>query len=258
MSNFTGARYNMLLRFFVLTILMVVSGVFSEKLKMYLCLDEMISSAGSDSNGLQAKLVYGYIDGKKTECMSEYEFRERFFKEEFARENAVNESSQKIVEKGESFNVNAISGIKNLKSADLRGFDLKGVDLSEADLQNANLESADLRDADLRNANLSGANLEFSYLKGANLSNADLTGANLKNAYLHQSDLSGVKGFDLEQLRITQTVYNAKLEPELLEIAKKECPNRFTDPGSQWKCKYYSRIDSIIPEEKRANRRSFK
>ncbi|MDO5577300.1 MAG: pentapeptide repeat-containing protein [Fibrobacter sp.] len=246
-----------LLKIVVLSLLMEISGVFSEELKMYLCLDEMMAQAKPGENAMSNKLVYGYIDGKKTECMSEYEFRAKFFRDEFTKDNPSYEDSVSITKRQKRHGGKG-SVKKDLKSADLRGADFKGADLSGADLREANLGSADFRNANLTNANLAGANLEYAYFKGANLTNADLTGAVFKGTYLHLANLTGAKGFDMEQLRRTETVYNAILDPELEEIAKKESPNRFIDPGSYWKCNYYSDPDSVLPKEKRAKRRSFK
>ncbi len=79
-----------------------------------------------------------------------------------------------------------LSGVGNLRVADLTGADLRDADLTDADLRDADLRVADLRDADLRDADLRGA-----YLRGADLRGAYLRGADLRGAYLRDADLRG-------------------------------------------------------------------
>ena len=76
----------------------------------------------------------------------------------------------------------------------------------------ANLELADLTKVDLRCANLRWVNF-----KGANLEGANFKGANLKNAYY----------LTIEQLSKVETLYDAKLDEELLNSLRKEHASLF-------------------------------
>ncbi len=82
-------------------------------------------------------------------------------------------------------------------------------------------EKADLSDANLSDADLSGAKLSGAKLRGsAYLRGTDLSGANLRGAYL-----SVVLGLSIEQLSTVETLYEAKLDPELMEQVKDKYPH---------------------------------
>ncbi|HEX3020728.1 MAG TPA: pentapeptide repeat-containing protein [Chitinispirillaceae bacterium] len=231
---------------------------------IYLCLDSMMSISKFDGKS-PPKLVYGYINGKKTECMSEHELRARFSEVEFNQQKTAQPDSQKLLEtSGKKRNARILKlkdavykGKKDLAGVDLRGCDLKGVDLSGADLHNANLESADLRNANLCNANLRGTSLEFAYLKDANLKNADITNARLKGTYLQYANLSGVEGLTLEHIRVVTSVYNTIFDSEMMEMVKEYCPNKLKDPGWQWRPTVFE-TDSVIPDKERVNSKKFR
>lgn len=235
----------------------------AEEPTMYLCLDSMMQKFNEDGKSPQ-KLVYGYINGKKTECMSEYEFRARLSKETFEQKRSAEPDSQRLLEtKGLRRKLpktarNAIDkGNKNLAGADFRGCDLSGLDLSGANLEGANLESADLRGANLNKANLRNANLRFAYLKNADLQQADLTDSDLKGTYFQGADLTNTTGLNLENIRHVTSIYQSDLDAELLEAVKEYCPNRLKDPGFQWQTSYVPEIGTISDEE-RADRRKFR
>jgi uncharacterized protein YjbI with pentapeptide repeats len=118
----------------------------------------------------------------------------------------------KILKEHKKWRENEDEGKKaNLSNANLSGAYLFGADLSGADLSDANLS-----DADLSGAKLSGAKLRGSaYLRGT-----DLSGANLRGAYL-----SVVLGLSIEQLSTVETLYEAKLDPELMEQVKDKYPH---------------------------------
>ncbi len=143
----------------------------------------------------------------------------------------------------------------DLQRADLRDADLWGADLWGADLQRANLRGAflwgaflggaflgganlritNLQRADLRGANLRGANLEGANLRITNLQRADLRGANLlitnlEGAYLGKANLEGARNLTIEQLSNVTTLYEAKLDPELEELIKKDYPHLLEEP----------------------------
>lgn len=235
-----------------------------QKLSMYLCLDSMMKDY-QKSGKSPVKLVYGYIDGKKTECMSEYELRARYSEAEFKKKKTAEVDSQKLLEKSgkRKKNVKTMKirdaiffGKKDLAGVDLRGCDLKGADLSGANLVNANLESADLRGANLSGANLRGASLEFAFLKNANLNNADLTDARLKGAYLHHANLSNVQGLTLDHIRVVTSVYQATLDSEMMKLINEYCPGKMKDPGWQWQATVFD-SDSTIPENERVKSKLF-
>lgn len=220
----------------------VFHGFAEQNTTMFLCLDSMMQKYRQDGKS-PPKLVYGYINGKKTECMSEYELRARFSEVQLKERKSTEVDSQQLLEnsgkrrsvKDQKIEDGVFRGKKDLAGADLRGYDLNGVDLSGADLTNANLESADLRNANLSNANLSGTSLEFAFLKNANLKNADLSNARFRGAYFQNADLRGVEGLTLEHIQAVTTVCNAVFDSDMMELIKEYCPGKMKDPGWQWK-----------------------
>jgi BTB/POZ domain-containing protein KCTD9 len=75
----------------------------------------------------------------------------------------------------------------------------------------ANLKEANLEGTNLRKANLKGADLTEANLKGANLERADLKWANLEG-----TNLGETYGLSIDQLSKVKTLYNAKIDDELL------------------------------------------
>jgi hypothetical protein len=236
----------MLMRFvnsmlFIYSIL-TLNGSADQNTTMYLCLDSMMQQYKKEGKSPH-KLVYGYINGKKTECMSEYALRAKFSEVELKERKSTEIDSQQLLESsGKRRSVKDLSmrdeifkGKKDLVGADLRGYDLNGVDLSGVNLNNANLESADLRNANLSNANLSGTSLESAFLKNANLKNADLSNARLRGAYFQNADLRGVEGLTLENIQAVATVYNAVFDSDMSELVKEYCPGKLKDTGWQWR-----------------------
>jgi uncharacterized protein YjbI with pentapeptide repeats len=130
----------------------------------------------------------------------------------------------------------------NLKRANFIEADLKGADFKGADLEGADLKGADLEGTDLEKANFKGANLHWAYLKKVNLEGANLQDANLKEAYfkeaylektnfegadLEKADLRGAYNLSFDQLSKVKTLYNAKLDKDLLIELKKRYPILF-------------------------------
>jgi len=118
-----------------------------------------------------------------------------------------------------------------LPNARLREANFKESTLSKANLENAHLSSANLVRADLFRADLRGAKLWNANLEGAKLWNANLEGAklweaNLEGAYLLFANLEGAKNLTYEQLCKAYTLYSVKLDSELLDKVKKECPTK--------------------------------
>ena len=101
------------------------------------------------------------------------------------------------------------------------------------DCADCDLSAADLSDADLNGANLSRADLTHAYLSRADLTSADLSGAYLESANLSDAYLSGVIGLTVEQLSDVETLYEAKLEPELMEQVEDEYPHLLEKPEEE-------------------------
>ena len=215
---------------------------------MFLCLDSSVSS-DQPSGTKPEKRVYGYINGKKTPCMSEYEFRVAYSRSKMnsVKKTVKKESRQDAVYRGE----------KNLANADLRGFDLKDIDLSGADLSNALLESADLRGANLKNAVLTGANLENAYCKNADFQGADLTAANLRGAFFHHANLENTRGLTLEALSTVATLYKTVMEKVLMETIQSNYAGKLKNPKNNWNRVEFPR-ETEIPVTDRADPSSFK
>jgi uncharacterized protein YjbI with pentapeptide repeats len=107
--------------------------------------------------------------------------------------------------------------------------------LKDADLQFANLEKAELYRTNLQRANLSHANLQQSKLYKTNMHEAILVEANFRNAWIkdinfQSANLEGAKNITEEQLCEVKTLYNAKLDSDLLEEVKKRCPHVLKKP----------------------------
>ena len=139
-----------------------------------------------------------------------------------------------------------------LDGANLSGTDLSGANLSCADLSNANLSGANLSCADLYRALLPKANLLGAQLSSADLRNADLRNADLSKAYfsglrslgvgselpkanltgadLSGTNLEGAKNLSPEQLSKVKTLFNTKLDDELLIPLKEKYPALFEEP----------------------------
>jgi len=103
------------------------------------------------------------------------------------------------------------------------------------DLQFTCLKEANFKKADLEMVNFMGANLTWADFAGANLTDAYLVEANLTNAYFSRADLTGAyltgaKGLSVYQLSQVSTLYNAKLDAELMEKLSEAYPLLFEKP----------------------------
>jgi uncharacterized protein YjbI with pentapeptide repeats len=150
-----------------------------------------------------------------------------------------------------------------LAFADMQQSNLFGVNLQQANLIRTNLKKSYLSQANLKKANLSRANLESAKLTGSNLRNSNLTKTNLKNsdckgadfegailekvtlqgadlmstfleeADLRGADLTGAKNLTITQLSGAKTLYQAQLDPELMEKVKKSYPHLLGKPKEE-------------------------
>jgi uncharacterized protein YjbI with pentapeptide repeats len=109
-----------------------------------------------------------------------------------------------------------------------------------ANLFRANLESAEIIGSILRNSNLTETNLKNSNCKGtdfegailekANLQGADLLSTFFDEADLRDANLTGTINLTIEQLSGAKTLYQAKLDPELMEKVKNSYPYLLREP----------------------------
>jgi proteasome lid subunit RPN8/RPN11 len=120
----------------------------------------------------------------------------------------------------------------NFEGANLEGIDFKKANLEEADLERTDLVGTNLEGTDLKGASLKGAKLRVANLKGANLMGANLEGAELEGANLKGANLKGASNLTIEQLSTVKTLYNAKLDEQLLIPLKKNYPNLFEEPDN--------------------------
>ncbi len=122
---------------------------------------------------------------------------------------------------------NAIFIKANLKGASLFMAHLERAILTEAHLEGANFEKANLKKANLRKANLEGA-----ILIEAHLEEADLDKTNLEGVVFIKANLKGAKFLTIDQLSKVKTLYDAKIDEELLIPLKEKFPELFEKPDS--------------------------
>jgi len=124
----------------------------------------------------------------------------------------------------------------NLKEARLIEANLNGSSFDSAELRLADLTGADLTDAKLNSANLEGASLTNTKLNGALLLGVGLRGASFANAeldqtFFYQADLRNTDGLTREKLCGTGTLWEAKLDSEMLieiQNISSGCPEKLT------------------------------
>jgi len=98
----------------------------------------------------------------------------------------------------------------NLERANCLWADLRRASLFHVNIQGANLMCARFQEADLTGSNLHGANFRYADLQGANLSRANLQGA---------------INLTVEQLSNVKTLYEAKLDSDLMEQIEENYPH---------------------------------
>lgn len=122
-----------------------------------------------------------------------------------------------------------------LKGARFDRINLKGANLSGANCEGADLHGMDLRKTDfimakLRKAKLWGSDLSGAEFNRADLREADLNRTKLDGAHFYEADLRGAKSLTIDRLSKAETLFRAKLDPELLEKVKKDYPDLLRDP----------------------------
>jgi uncharacterized protein YjbI with pentapeptide repeats len=118
----------------------------------------------------------------------------------------------------------------NLRGAQLQGADLQAAELQEANLSAAQLQGADLRGAQLQKANLTAARLQKADLWHAQLQKADLTNVQLQEANLGDASLEGARNLTVERLAAVKTLYDAQVDPLLLEQIRQQYPQLLKEP----------------------------
>lgn len=122
-------------------------------------------------------------------------------------------------------------GFANLSRAvfvnsDLRKVSFWGANLSNALLTQAKLQYAFLTEADLTGAILVSTNLENAKIKNsAVVTRANFREANLRNVDFRRCDLRGAIDLNIDQLSQVKTLYEAQLDPELLEQVNLQYPH---------------------------------
>lgn len=93
---------------------------------------------------------------------------------------------------------------------------------------------ADFTDAILQNSDFSGAVFTGSDFTGANLEGVKFFNYDESELHLeatkHGADLTGTKGLTISQLKTVTTLYNVKLDENLLDQVKRECPEKLDNP----------------------------
>jgi uncharacterized protein YjbI with pentapeptide repeats len=220
----------------------------AENGKMFLCADS--ATAKKDA----PKMVYGYINGQKTQCMSEYDFLALWGKSLLETDSVALQIREKEANarksdlKSASLSDSVAEQIRKGRK-DLDGLDLMGIDLSSADLQKASFVSADLRRAKLTGADLREANFEAAFLKRVDLRGARFNSTNLKSAYLAEADLRKAKGLSIESLKTVYTLYKAKMDDRLALEVKDALPEKLKEPSKCWENNKWSDNDDCSAEK---------
>jgi len=235
-------RLNYGARFFLALFVIAITSIFGGNsagggdnrtnggMEIYLCYDVPSAGGGGEcgngGNENRVKMVYGYINGRRTECMSEAEFLSRY-------------CMPAVIPRPPSI-AGALGApisspmVRNYVKSNFREADLFGMDFRHADCREADFSKADMRNAKLQNADCTGANFEGAYLKCADLSGADLSGANLKNAYLVSADMRNAKGLTIESIRLAATLHGTRLDEDLRELVNEYCPAKWRDISRNW------------------------
>jgi len=102
--------------------------------------------------------------------------------------------------------------------------------LEGADLNNAHMEGAHLFRAHLEGADLRGAHLEGACFRAIHLEDADCWATYLEGADLRGAHLERAIALTVEQLSTVKTLYDAHLDPPLLEQIQQQSPHLLEKP----------------------------
>jgi uncharacterized protein YjbI with pentapeptide repeats len=174
--------------------------------------------------------VWGKWDYKKQIAITAYDKLYSDVSQGHYSGSKLKDAIGRIIEHGDDLSGMNLSK-KWLDGINLKGINLYAVDFSEStfysiDESTKNENLSDFSGTNLRKANLTGADLRGANFQEANLGSADLNGANLERA-----NLKGTNGLSLRrQLFYAKTLYNAKLDSELMEQVKERCPHLLEEP----------------------------
>jgi Pentapeptide repeats (8 copies) len=118
----------------------------------------------------------------------------------------------------------------DLSGTDLRNAVLIDAHLEEADIGQAHLNGAILWRARLKGTSFYKADLKRAYLRGAHLEMANLEAADLDGADLREAYLVGARNLTVEQLATVKTLYDAHIDPPLLEQIRQQYPKLLEKP----------------------------
>ena len=113
----------------------------------------------------------------------------------------------------------------NLRMASLFKANLEGAEIVGSSFCNSNLT-----EANLKNSNCRGTDFEGAILVRANLQGVDLLSTFLEDADLRYANLKNAKNLSIEQLQGAKTLFQAKLDPKLMELVKTTNPNLLKEP----------------------------
>jgi hypothetical protein len=156
----------------------------------------------------------------------------------YLRKSILKETNLERANFGYAYLENAYLGWSHLKQAVFLRANLENAYLGHSYLENAvfietNLENTDLSWANLKDALLMKAHIKRTIFRGANLEHAYFDEANLEGAYFIGADLTGAKNLTIDQLSKVKTLYNAKLDEELLIPLREKCPALFDEPKDE-------------------------
>ncbi len=196
--------------------------LYAKKPDMYLCAETGLNLKDG------RKMVYGYINSEKTDCMPEYEFIELYRKSlTHKKKNLDSISNSEVIRLIQK-------GYKDLSGGNFQSFDFMGVILANLNLEKADFESADLRNTTFENSNCKGANFSHAFMRKSNLKNANLANAKFDGAYLPYADFTGAKGLVYKMFEHTKSLYNIKVDEAFLKELKHLYPKLFKKPKKCW------------------------
>jgi uncharacterized protein YjbI with pentapeptide repeats len=119
--------------------------------------------------------------------------------------------------------------------AQLKGANFKGVDLTAAAFINADLTEANFENTICAGGFFQGANLKGANFKKADLHYAEYPGANFEGTEFQEADFLGSINYGEENLSIedlckAKSLFDAKLDEEILEKVREVCPHLLDKP----------------------------
>lgn len=138
----------------------------------------------------------------------------------YLRKASFKETNLERASFGYAYLENAYFGYSYLKQSIFICAHLENAYLGHANFENAvfiesHLDDADFSWANLKDALLNKAHIKNTIFRGANMEDAHFEEANLEGAYFIGTNLKGAKSLTVNQISKANTLYQAKLDPEL-------------------------------------------